>query len=100
MNYFEDEIPKYKKKKQKNKVKKVDHKHKYKNALLHIERDDSYYLCKYCTICGKLGDYWSESVLLDDEYYARHMTKEELLEKYKKYEIKTIKDYFDKYVIV
>ena len=100
MNYFEDEIPKYRKKRQKNKVKKVDHKHEYRNALLNIEKDGSYHICKYCTICGRIDTYWSDSVPLDGEYYARKMTKEELLKKYRKYEIKTIKDYGDKYVIV
>lgn len=99
MNYFEDEIPKYRKKRQKNKVKKVDHKHKYKKSLLHIEKDDSYFLCRYCTICGRINDYWSDNVLLDNGYF-RIMTKEELLKKYRKYEIKTISNYCDKYVTV
>lgn len=99
MNYFEDEIPKYRKKRQKNKVKKVDHKHEYRNALLNIEKNDSYYLCRYCTICGRIDNYWSEPVPLDNGY-IRDMTKEELLKKYRKYEIKTINDYCDKYVIV
>ena len=99
MNYLDEEIPKYRKKAKKRKVEKRDHKHEYRNAILHIEKYDTYYLCEYCTICGRIGETWDEIITTTDGY-TRHLTKEELLRKYRKYEIKTIKVFGDKYVTI
>lgn len=102
MNYLDEEIPKYRKKAKKHKTKRSSHKHEYRNAILHIERYDVYYLCEYCIICGKIGDIWKDymETVVDNGYSRRLLTKEELLRKYRKYEIKTIKDFGIRYVAI
>lgn len=54
-NYNENEIPKYKKKKNKT-VKKSNHKHEYKECLVHVSDINGYFLCKYCVECNKVGN--------------------------------------------
>ena len=64
MNKFNDEIPKYMKKKNSNVSKskeKSKHKHEYKECFLKykFKRSEERYhtsLGAYCPICGKLGD--------------------------------------------
>ena len=46
-NYNENEIPKYKKKKNKT-VKKSNHKHEYKECLVYVSDINGYFLCEYC----------------------------------------------------
>ena len=54
-NYNENEIPKYKKKKNKT-VKKSNHKHEYKECLVYVSDINGYFLCKYCVECNKVGN--------------------------------------------
>ena len=44
---YDNEIPKYKKKKSKT-TKKSSHKHKYEQCLLYIEEINDYMLADYC----------------------------------------------------
>jgi len=63
---FENEIPKYKKKSKKKGQPRANHKHEYKEVVLHSwwdnpfkqgVKNESTEICKVCTICGRIGDY-------------------------------------------
>ena len=56
MDNFNDEIPKYRKKKSSvsSASKKSKHKHIYKDCLLIMENGP--HKAQYCTICGKIGN--------------------------------------------
>lgn len=93
----ENEIPKYRKKKIKSN-KKASHKHEYKECILKEKNKDFYLLGNYCIICGKIGFTGYDSIKLEDGR-SRLMSTEELLEKYKEYEIIILENIFkDKYV--
>ena len=95
MDYFNDEIPKYKKKSNKKTVSKSKHKHIYKDCLLKEDRTNSLLLSKYCTICGKVGDIeFFVSERIEGTKYYRVLSDKELLEKYSDYEVKEIDDIF------
>lgn len=95
MDYFNDEIPKYKKKSNKKTVSKSKHKHTYKGCLLKEDRTNSYLLSEYCTICGKLGDtQFIVTERIEGTKYYRVLSDKELLEKYSDYEVKEIDDIF------
>jgi hypothetical protein len=63
---FENEVPKHKKKSKKKGQPRADHKHDYKEVVVHSwwdnpfkqgekrEHDD---ICEVCTICGRIGKY-------------------------------------------
>lgn len=61
---FENEEPKYKKKSQKKGKPRADHKHEYKEVVVHSwsenpfkqgERREHTEICEVCTICGRIG---------------------------------------------
>lgn len=87
MKDFNDEIPKYKKKKNKT-VKKSNHKHEYKQCLLYVDEIEDYVLADYCISCNKVGNI----------YVTPKMTKQEMLKEYKNLTVKRIKNLSDKYL--
>ena len=94
---YDNEIPKYKKKKSKTN-KKSSHKHKYEQCLLYIEEIDDYMLADYCIHCNKIYNIY---VIYEGEEGTRvmkGMTKEEKLKKYKHLNIKHAKKLSDKYL--
>ena len=77
MKDFNDEIPKYKKKKNKT-VKKSNHKHEYKQCLLYVDEIEDYVLADYCIHLNKVGNI----------YVTPKMTKQEMLKAYKTLTVK------------
>lgn len=89
--YFNDEIPKYKKKSKKA-VAKSKHKHIYKDCLILDKSSGRYHKSVYCTICGKIGDTSIiETVSLSNRMY-RVLSQEELLDMYKDLEVKEVEN--------
>ena len=97
MSDYENEIPKYRKRKSavSKSGRRADHKHCYEICLL--IRDERPYPAKYCTICGKIYD----------EYYfpfeksnghCRMLGDNEIYEKYKGVRQFIIQDYNVKFV--
>lgn len=90
---MDSEIPKYKKKSNKT-VSKSKHKHEYIGCLLHELKTNRYYLSSYCKYCGKVG----RSISLESEKTHNNwrilLSQEELLNKYKHLEIKSIDNIF------
>lgn len=68
------EEPKYKKKKQKKKIKKSDHKHVYvpcyfdygMSVYKNHKKIRAYGSGTYCSICGRIGDYCFNNVLIEE----------------------------------
>ena len=87
MKDFNDEIPKYKKKKNKT-VKKSNHKHEYKQCLLYVDEIEDYVLADYCISCNKVGNI----------YVTPKMTKQEMFKEYKNLTVKRVKKLSDKYL--
>ena len=63
---FENEVPKHKKKSKKKGQPRSDHKHEYKEVVLHSwwdnpfkqgVKNESTEICEVCTICGRIGKY-------------------------------------------
>ena len=91
----ENEVPKHKKKSNKKGQPRADHKHEYKEVILHSWWDNPFKhgvtnehteVCKVCTICGRIGDYVTGAFVAIDP---------------KKYDIANMEhwyvdDYFDK----
>ena len=94
---YDDEIPKYKKKKNKT-VKKSNHKHEYKQCLLYVDEIDDYVLADYCISCNKVGNIYVISEKIEGSNLERGLTKKEKLKKYKKLTVKRIKKLSDKYL--
>ena len=93
---FENKTPKYKKKSTKKGRPRADHKHEYKEVVVHSwfdnpfkqgERKESTEVCKVCTVCGRIGEYVTGMFLAID------------IEKYDiaKMEHWKVDDYFDKF---
>ena len=97
MKDFNDEIPKYKKKKNKT-VKKSNHKHKYKQCLLYVDEIDDYVLADYCISCNKVGNIYVISEKIEGSNLERGLTKKEKLNKYKKLTVKRVEKLSDKYL--
>ena len=97
MKNFNDEIPKYKKKKNKT-VKKSNHKHEYKQCLLYVDEIDDYVLADYCISCNKVGNIYVISEKIEGSNLERGLTKKEKLNKYKNLSVKRIKKLSDKYL--
>lgn len=99
MDNFNDEIPKYRKKKSSvsSASKKSKHKHIYKDCLLIMENGP--HKAQYCTICGKIGNIeFFETEKVNGGY--RMLTDTEIYNKYKniiKFEIESV---FQKYVVI
>ena len=83
---YDNEVPKYKKKKSKT-TKKSSHKHEYEQSLLYIEEIDDYMLADYCIHCNKIYN-----------LHVIYEGKEEKLKKYKHLNIKHDKKISDKYL--
>ena len=95
---FENEVPKYKKKSTKKGQPRADHKHEYKDVVVHSwfdnpfkqnERNEHINIYEVCTICGRIGSYVTSYIF---------QTEEEM----KKYDLKNmdhwyVDDYFDKF---
>lgn len=65
-DFFENDIPKYKKKSKKKGQPRADHKHEYQTVVLHSYFDNPFeqgvknehqFICKVCSICGRVGEY-------------------------------------------
>lgn len=97
MKNFNDEIPKYKKKKNKT-VKKSNHKHEYKQCLLYVDEMDDYVLADYCISCNKVGNIYVISEKIEGSNLERGLTKKEKLNKYKNLSVKRVKKLSDKYL--
>ena len=96
---IDNEIPKYRKKKQSSTSKsgtKSKHKHEYKEVLL-IHNDRPHW-ATVCKICGKIGDLH----FLETEPYRdgmwRYLDSNEVFEKYKDLENIVIDDIWQKFV--
>lgn len=98
-NYNENEIPKYKKKKNKT-VKKSSHKHEYKECLVYVDEMNSYCLCEYCVKCNKVKEVKliSKKDEEKDEWYLRPMSNKEILKKYKNLPIRRMNNLDSKYL--
>ena len=99
MDNFNDEIPKYRKKKSSvsSASKKSKHKHINKDCLLIMENGP--HKAQYCTICCKIGNIeFFETEKVNGGY--RMLTDTEIYNKYKniiKFEIESV---FQKYVVI
>ena len=98
-NYNENEIPKYKKKKNKT-VKKSGHKHEYKECLVYVDEVNGYFLCEYCVKCNKVigVKLISEEDKESGEGHLRLMSNKEILKKYKNLPMRRIKNLDSKYL--
>ena len=94
---YDDEIPKYKKKKNKT-VKKSNHKHEYKQCLLYVDEIDDYVLADYCISCNKVGNIYVISEKIEGSNLERGLTKKEKLKKYKNLTVKRVEKLSDKYL--
>lgn len=94
---YDDEISKYKKKKNKT-VKKSNHKHEYKQCLLYVDEIDDYVLADYCISCNKVGNIYVISEKIKGSNLERGLTKKEKLNKYKNLTVKRVKKLSDKYL--
>ena len=97
MKDFNNEIPKYKKKKNKT-VKKSNHKHEYKQCLLYVDEIDDYVLADYCILCNKVGNIYVISEKIEGSNLERGLTKKEKLNKYKNLSVKRVEKLSDKYL--
>ena len=95
----DEEIPKYRKKKQSSVSKserKSYHKHKYADCLL-IDNENRPTKAQYCTICGKISDVqFFETVRVEQGY--RMLNSDEVYQKYKDLPKFTVDSVWDKYV--
>ena len=98
-NYNENEIPKYKKKKNKT-VKKSGHKHEYKECLVYVNDINSYFLCEYCIECNKVKEVTmiTENDEELGEWHLRPMSNKEILKKYKNLPIRRMNNLDSKYL--
>ena len=95
----DEEIPKYRKKKQSSVSKaerKSDYKHEYADCLL-IDSENRPIKAQYCTICGKIIDVQLfETVRVEQGY--RMLDSEEIYQKYKDLPQFMVNSVWDKYV--
>lgn len=98
-NYNENEIPKYKKKKNKT-VKKSSHKHEYKECLVYVDEVNGYCLCEYCVKCNKVKEVKlvSEKDKELGEGHLRLMSNKDILKKYKNLPMRRMKSLDSKYL--
>lgn len=98
-NYNENEIPKYKKKKNKT-VKKSGHKHEYKECLVYVSDINGYFLCKYCVECNKVGNVTMITEKDEElgEWYLQPMSNKEILKEYKNLPMRRMKSLDSKYL--
>lgn len=102
MNNQENDIPKYKKKKdssRSNSKSKSNHKHNYAKCLI-THSSNNYYPATYCTVCGKIGKLDFLPLIDDEKFYnfKRIMTNEEICNLYKDCPIFVVPKLFSKYV--
>lgn len=102
MDYRQDEIPKYIKKKKSSVSKskeKSKHKHEYVECLL-IDEDNRPYKAAYCKFCGKVGDVKFCDTEKTGQGMYRMLNSEEIFEKYKELPQICVKNIFQKYVSI
>lgn len=109
---IENEIPKYRKRKDSNISKakaKSKHKHRYEECLIQYKLNNIFTdLRSYCTICGKLGDRFKKDESIVKNYVTKIDTpiekgysviwSDDLYEQYKDKLPVFFIEYFDKYV--
>ena len=98
---LENDIPKYKKKKNSTISKSLDkskHKHEYVDCLLIVGNRKYPYKAAYCKVCGKIGDMHLFETEKTDNGTYRQLDYDEVYEKYKKLEKIHIDDIFQKYI--
>lgn len=88
MLFSENEIPKHRKKINKT-VKKSKHKHEYEICLLYDLSTKYYYKGDYCTVCGKIGN-WGTETKETDMGFKQLLTQEELKQKYRDCKVKEV----------
>lgn len=98
-NYNENEIPKYKKKKNKT-VKKSSHKHEYKECIVYVSEINGYCLCEYCVKCNKVKEVKlvSEKDKELGEGHLRLMSNKDILKKYKNLPMRRMNNLDSKYL--
>lgn len=97
-NIYNDHETKYRKKRNKKRVKKADHKHTYKECLFFVNKCGDYHRGSYCTICNKIGDMKLLESISIGNGFSRILKNSEILSKYNDYEIINIEDLFQKYI--
>lgn len=100
MNDYDNEVPKYIKKKESSVSKskeKSKHKHEYVDCLL-IKDNDRPYKATYCKTCGKIGRLNFFETERTEEGYFKVLDKDEVFEKYKDLKKIYIDDIWQKYV--
>ena len=103
MKNFDNEIPKYIKKKESSVSKskeKSNHKHEYVDCLFIINKDNRPHKGTYCRICGKIGDISFFELEEFESRFWRLLDTDEIFEKYKDLEKIYIEDIFQKYVVL
>ena len=95
-----EEIPRHRKKRASSTSKslgKSKHRHTFKDCLFIVDDMTLLYKGKYCTECGKIGDFGLETGITEKgNHYL--LTAEEVLEKHKKLERIKIGEIWQKYV--
>ena len=95
---FEYDVPKHKKKSKKKGLPRADHKHVYKDVLIHSWVKDPFgrnitrehiEVCEVCTICGRIGDYlsgmfydWEKNPKGYDASQMEHWKKNDWMDKF------------------
>ena len=101
MTDFDNEIPKYIKKKESSVSKSKEmsnHKHEYVDCL--FVKDDYPQKGTYCKICGKIGDINFFELEEFESGFFRILDADEVFEKYKDLEKIYIESVFQKYVVL
>ena len=103
MSNFDNDIPKYIKKKQSSVSKskeKSNHKHIYKDCLIFKNDSNCPHKAKYCEICGKISDLKFYEIERIENGMFRVLDHDEVLEKYKDLEKFCVNSIWDKYVVL
>lgn len=103
MEDFQNDVPKYQKKSNRQPPQKAKHKHEYKTCLIKSINDknmNGIYLSEYCVICGKIGITHFMEGTDHNNGFITLLTNEEKLELHKDLEILTVNSVWDKYVVI
>lgn len=112
MSIVENEVGKYRKKKESNTSKakyKSKHKHQYKSCLIRYytefmgDTHEHISIASYCIICGKIGSNIDSNRKITEKTengFYRMLTKEEILKNNNDISIFNVSDCFAKYVVL